>query len=93
MAKLGCLIEAYVKQTCIFFWSIAPKLAGPNHASAVPSEDLFAWTEHSTQASYIKNDLKKMHKNRLIEYDQENQMVTISPLGINLVEDKLLDRT
>ena len=93
MAQLGCLIEAYCEANLHIFWSIAPKLAGPNHASAVPSEDLFAWTEHSNQASYIKNVLKKMHKNRLIEYDQENQMVTISPLGINLVEDKLLDRT
>ncbi len=60
--------------------------------SAVPSEDLFVWAEHSNQASYRNKVLKKMHGNRLIEYDQENQMVIISPLGINKVENELLDR-
>lgn len=64
-----------------------------SHDSAVPAEDLFVWTEHSHQASYRRDVLKKMHKDRLIEYDQENQMVIISPLGTNKVENEILDRT
>jgi hypothetical protein len=59
---------------------------------AVPSEDLFEWTEHSNQAVYRRDVLKTLHKNRLIEYDKENQMVAISPLGIDKVEKELLVR-
>jgi len=73
---------SYPNQTLLLLYS--------SHDSAVPSEDLFSWTEHSNQASYRKDVLKNMHKNRLIEYDQENQMVAISPLGITKVEDELL---
>ena len=72
----------YREQTLLLLYS--------SHDSAVPAEDLFEWIEHSNQASYRKNVLKKMHKDRLIEYDQENQMVTISPLGISKVENELL---
>lgn len=73
---------SYPNQTLLLLYS--------SHESAVPSEDLFAWTEHSNQASFRKDVLKKMHKNRLIEYDQENQMVAISPLGVEKVENELL---
>ena len=72
----------YPDQTLLLLYS--------SHDSAVPSEDLFEWTEHSNQASYRKDVLKRMHKNRMIEYDQESQMVAISPLGIERVESELL---
>lgn len=86
LGKKRVLIKGltYQNQTLLLLYS--------SHDSAVPSEDLFEWTEHSNQASYRKNVLKKMHGNRLIEYDQENQMVIISPLGIDKVESELLDR-
>lgn len=86
LGKKRVLIKGltYQDQTLLLLYS--------SHDLAIPAEDLFAWTEHSHQASYRQNVLRKMHKNRLIEYDQENQMVIISPLGINKVENELLDR-
>ena len=49
--------------------------------AAVPAEDLFEWTEHSNQSVYRRDVLRYLHHKRLVEYDEDLQMVAISPLG------------
>lgn len=55
---------------------------------AVPAEDLFDWTEHSNYSVYKRDVLRPLHSARLVEYDQETQTITLSPLGIKRVEDE-----
>lgn len=58
--------------------------------SAIPMEDLVSWTEHSNAAIYRRDVLKKLHKARLVEYEKENEMVALSPTGVEKVETELL---
>lgn len=60
------------------------------HRSAVLSEDLFSWVEYSNLSMFKRSVLSSLHKQRLIEYDTESETVTISPLGIQEVELKIL---
>jgi len=57
--------------------------------NGVLTEDLHDWSEHS-HLSYFKRDvLKPLHKDKLVEYDQSNEIVYISPLGITEAENVL----
>ena len=60
--------------------------------TGTPTEDLFEWTEHSHRTNYRRDILAKLHKARLIEWDRETEMATISPLGINEVENTILPK-
>ncbi len=57
--------------------------------AAVLTEDLCSWIEYAPNMfkTRVLNDL---HKQRLIEHDQESDLVYISPTGAKLVEDQLL---
>ena len=59
----------------------------------VLSEDLFSWCEHSHMPSYRRDVLNRLHKDKLIEYDKENEIVFISPLGVELVEETIVNET
>jgi hypothetical protein len=61
--------------------------------NAVMSEDLFLWVEYSDYAMFKRTVLTPLHKNRLVEYDRESEAVTISPLGIKEVEERILKPT
>lgn len=56
----------------------------------LPIEDLFEWIEHPRLSDYKKDILRPLHKQRLIEYDQDTEIAIISPLGKEEVETKLL---
>lgn len=56
----------------------------------VPTEDLFAWTEHSRSANYRRDVLGPLHQRRFIEWDRETEMAILSPTGIRDVESRLL---
>ena len=58
----------------------------------VSEVNLVSWIEYSNAAVYRRDVLRKMHKKRLIEYDQSRGMAQISPTGIAYVEDALLPR-
>lgn len=58
--------------------------------AGIPTEDLFAWTEHSNKAYYRRDVLGRLHRDRLIEWDKETDMAIISPKGIKSVEERLL---
>jgi len=58
--------------------------------AAVPAEDLCAWVEHPREREFRSAILGQLHDARLIEYDRQNQAVTLSPTGAREVEDKIL---
>ena len=56
---------------------------------AVLTEDLCSWVEYSPNM-FLKRVLDDLHKKRLIEYDENSELVYLSPTGANLVENELL---
>jgi len=56
-----------------------------------PVGEIFLVTcvEHTNPSVYRRDVLKKAHKKKLIEYDQSNKLVYISPKGINQVEESI----
>ena len=54
------------------------------------TEDLFSWAEYSDLSMFKRSVLAPLHKAKLIEYDRESELVYISPLGIQQVEEKIL---
>jgi hypothetical protein len=57
---------------------------------AILVEDLCDWIEYSNIGVFKSKVLAPMHKERLIEYDMDALTVTISPLGVKLVEETIL---
>ena len=64
------------------------------HASDGPvaERELVSWVEHTNPSVYRRDVLRKAHKARLVEYNANAQTLTISPLGIELVETAILPR-
>lgn len=58
---------------------------------AVLTEDLFEWTEYSSLSMYRKSVLVPLHEDNLIEFDQDIEAVFISPIGIQKVENEILN--
>jgi hypothetical protein len=59
--------------------------------ATVAAEDLFDWIEYRTEYRYFKRDvLRPLHRARLVEYDEANDMVTLSPTGAAHVESAVL---
>lgn len=56
---------------------------------AVKEDDLFEWVEHSNWSVFRKTILKRLHRDRLIEFDEANGKARISPKGITYVEENL----
>lgn len=98
------VVEALVERTVPIVWIIdgrrrvlKPGLSKKDEtllllystAGAVREEDLLIWVEHSNPSMYRKEILKRMHRERLIEYDEAEGRVSISPKGIAYVEEKL----
>lgn len=73
---------SYKQQTLLLLYS--------ELESGVLSEDLFSWTEHSHAGTFRRDVLAALHNDRLVEYDKENQIVYISPLGAREVEENIL---
>jgi hypothetical protein len=59
--------------------------------SWVAERDLFDWIEYSNPSVFRKTILAKLHRNRLIEYDEAQSRAKISPIGIKEVEQKILN--
>lgn len=60
------------------------------HPKAVGEPELLRWVEHSNGAVYRRDILKKLHHDKLVEYNQTNRIVILSPTGVEYVEGKLL---
>ena len=61
-------------------------------SEGVPSDDLLKWVEHSNAAVYRRDVLRRLHKLRLIEYDEDLGIVIMSPAGVRRVEEELLPK-
>ena len=62
------------------------------HASSGPiaESSLVSWLEHSNASVYRRDVLKKLHRDRLIEYDEGRRTALISPRGITHFEEQVL---
>jgi hypothetical protein len=58
----------------------------------VPERDLFRWVEHSNASTFRRDVLRACHKAKLLEYNETQKSVEISPLGIDRVERELLSK-
>ncbi|MFH1376437.1 MAG: hypothetical protein ABIH25_02265 [Candidatus Woesearchaeota archaeon] len=67
-------------KTLVLLYSEYPK--------EINEKNLCAWVEHSNSSIY-KNVIKKLHKEKFIEYDKESSSVIISPKGIKRVEQEI----
>lgn len=55
-------------------------------AGDVAESDLFRWLEHPGLASFRKDVLKQLHKDRLVDYDLEERTVRLLPPGVTAAE-------
>lgn len=64
------------------------------HATAGPMSDadIIDFIEHSNASVFRRDVLRPAHKARLIEYEERAGQVTISPLGIEIVDELLSAR-
>ena len=62
-------------------------LAYSQETKGVFFEDLFDWVEYANVTDFKRKILVPLHTKNLIEYDQELNMIFISPKGIKEVED------
>jgi len=98
-------IESIVDRTVPLVWEVDGKLrvldAGLamkdralvllyHYSGSVHVSDLVEWVEHSNASVFRRDILRKAHKQKLIEYNQATSMVTISPKGVEYVEEMLL---
>ena len=60
------------------------------HPKEVEEAELFSWVEHSHKSVYRRDILKKIHNEKLVEYNQPNGTVILSPTGLDYVESNLL---
>lgn len=59
--------------------------------SSALSEELFDWTEHSNMSNFRRDILRPMHKSKLIEYNESDEIIYLSPIGISEVERNILN--
>jgi hypothetical protein len=104
--EAAALVDALVDREIPLVWKVGDKMRvlDPDlsykgttmillHAVAGPvkESDLFAWAEHSNASAYRRDILKKQHKARLLEYDEEARTVEISPRGVEYAEGLLVE--
>lgn len=55
----------------------------------IKEQALFEWVEHSNSSIFRDKVLRRLHKDRLIEFDEAKGEAHISPSGIAYVEQNL----
>lgn len=58
--------------------------------SAVLLEDLCDWVEYSNPQMFKNTILKTLHKQRLLEFDNDSESLILSPKGAKYVEENLI---
>jgi hypothetical protein len=56
----------------------------------VSETDMIAWVEHSNATVFRGNILRNLHRSRLIEFDESQHRMRISPSGVRELEEKIL---
>lgn len=54
--------------------------------------ELFEWVEHSNASAYRRDVLRPLHHEKLVEYDESERLVHLSPKGIAQVETTVLPK-
>lgn len=106
-ATAEAAVETIVDRIIPVVWQVGDKLRVLNptitskdktllllyHRSGpVREQDLFKWIEHSNSSVYRRDVLRVLHNDKLVEYDQENKVVQISPKGTMHVEENILPK-
>jgi hypothetical protein len=60
-----------------------------SESGAVAEDDLRAWVEAANPSAYRRDVLRRAHRDKLIEYDERQRSVRISPIGARYVEQNL----
>ncbi|MBI3934759.1 MAG: hypothetical protein HY316_08695 [Acidobacteria bacterium] len=61
-----------------------------NQNSAVLLEDLCEWVEYFNPAIFKGAIIRKLHKQRFLEFDKDSESVILSPKGVEYVENNLI---
>lgn len=103
-AEASLIVDALVERTLPLIWEIEgkqrvlnPKLTAKEKtlvllyhlSTSVAERDLVSWIEHSNPSVYRRDVLRKLHGQRMIEYDATACTVAISPTGIRYVEENI----
>lgn len=56
----------------------------------IAESTLVSWLEHSNASVYRRDVLRRLHRERLIEYDEAHRAARISPSGVADVEERLI---
>jgi hypothetical protein len=99
------LVEALVEREVPLVWKVGnkrraldPKMSMPDKTllllhgctGPVSEADLIDWTEHTKASLYRRDVLRRAHRAKLLEYDEQAKAVVISPTGVAHVEQKLI---
>lgn len=100
------LLDSVAERQISVVWSVAGKrrildtkldftsktllLLYSDTSQALPASDLFSWVEHSNMTVFRRDVLRRLHKQRMIEFDEDLGMVMLSPAGAKRVEDEIL---
>lgn len=60
-----------------------------SESSPVPEADLVKWIEHSNASVYRRDVLRRLHREKLVEYDEHTRVVHLLPPGARYVEEQL----
>ncbi|MEX2535940.1 MAG: hypothetical protein WD273_10140 [Trueperaceae bacterium] len=97
-------VEALVERTVPVIWRVGdlqrvlePSLSQRDQtllllygsSNEVDESSLLAWVEAANPRAYRSQVLRRLHKERLVEYDHDTQRIRISPAGIAYVEENL----
>lgn len=58
--------------------------------SSALTEEVFDWSEHSHMGAFRRDVLKPLHKDKFIEYNQDEDLLYLSPKGVAFVEQEIL---
>lgn len=101
-------VEAIVERVVPVVWEVGGQLRVLNPStrmrertllllysagSPVSARDLFRWVEHSNFTVYRDDILLQLHKDKLVEFQEEQSRVHLSPTGIRLVEQVILEKS
>ena len=103
-AEATAIVDALVERMIPLIWEIGgkhrvlnPKLTAKDKTlvllyqlrSQVAEADLVKWVEHSNASVYRRDVLRRLHRKRLVDYDESARTVVISPTGVRYVEESV----
>lgn len=106
LEEAQAIVDALSQRELPFIWHVAGKkrvlklglsykqqtllLLYTEPDTGVLTEDLCEWVEHPRIRNFRSDVLSKLHDERLVEYDRNNEIIYLSPLGIQEVEAKII---